>query len=258
MPQKKLTCAFTCLLICLAAIFLMGSVPSDTEDTSGSQQTRVPLSVEISHNIAGVQIKFAYTEGLVFVKYEQSQAVAAGAATPIVEKDGFTILGFFSGANIFAPQNGVLDLGNLVFEIAGEDAQTVTVSEIKLVELIDSETTSDEILGPISVSISSEGLVDLTDIPSAPAASPSAPAASPSSAPTDSPIASLDNSSAPVDTPTAPVLGSGSPDEEPAEDSNANSNASWIIAVVAVVVVAAIIVLIVILRKRNTTKAETE
>ena len=159
--MRKFSCGLLYLAICLSSLFLVGAMPTDSQEASEPEQIRVPLSAEISYDIAGAQFKFSYTDGLVFVGYEKSPAVDAGSSIPEVEKDGFTYRGFYSGSNIFAPQNGSLDMGYLVFEKTGEGAQTVTISEIKLVELIDNETTRDVIIGPLTIAIPQEDTNDL-------------------------------------------------------------------------------------------------
>ncbi|MCL1975681.1 MAG: MSCRAMM family adhesin SdrC [Firmicutes bacterium] len=108
-------------------------------------QVKIPLIVDVSHPIAGADISFENTSGLVFTNYEPSDAIRQASFTPIVEKNGKTRLGFYSIDNIFLPTNSKLDMGYLIFEYSG-GKQSVTLTEIKLIEVVDKDTTNSEIL----------------------------------------------------------------------------------------------------------------
>jgi hypothetical protein len=45
-------------------------------------------------------------------------------------------------------------MGYLVFDYSGDEPQSVLISEIELVELVDNNTTNSEIIGPININIS--------------------------------------------------------------------------------------------------------
>jgi len=144
-------------IVCLSGALTLGAIAADISAEPGARQVRVPLVADISNSVAGAQFAFLYTDGLSFAAYEPSDAVKNGSLTPVVEKNGTTHLGFFSGFNIFAPQNGKLDMGYLVFDYTGQDRQSVTILEIELVEIVDNNTTANEFFGPITVEISREG-----------------------------------------------------------------------------------------------------
>ena len=212
------------LIFLLSAVLSLSAIAADIVAESGEQQVRVPLVVDLSDDIAGAQFAFSYTDGLSFADYEPSGAVESAGVTPAVEKDGVTYLGFFSGANDFAPQNGKLDMGYLVFDYTGDEPQGVTISEIKLVVLTeDNSSTKDEILGPITVSVSRVG--------------GPAPSASPSASPRTNPGANPGASN-------SPAVG-GNNDG----GNNDGGNGTWWIIVVAVIVVVAVVIMVVARKK---------
>ena len=239
---RKFACTLLSLLICLSTVFLAAAAPADGTDGAEPGQVFVPLSADISYDIAGAQFKISYTEGLVFISYEQSPDVKEGALTPVVEKDGLTILGFFSGANIFKPKNGTLDMGHLVFEFTGEGEQTVTIAEIKLVELIDNETTSDEYLGPITVTLTPEGVKEIIQESPRPQNRPQTSSSQDGAATTTS---SANNSGGDI------AVNPGADDSE----SGKSTGIWWIIVVAVVVVVAAAILIPLAAKKKKSDSA---
>ena len=209
------------LIFLLSAVLSFSAIAADIVAESGAQQVKVPLVADLSDDIAGAQFAFSYTDGLSFADYEPSGAVESAGVTPAVEKDGVTYLGFFSGANDFAPQNGKLDMGYLVFDYTGDEPQSVTISEIKLVALSeDNDSTKDEVLGPITMSVSRVG-----------GAAPSAnPGANPG---------------------TSPETNQGANNSPAPGGNNDGGNGAWWIIVVAVIVVVAVVILIVARKKRK-------
>lgn len=142
----------------LLSIFLASCSSNDTLTVKiGENLVKAPLVIDVSHAIAGADIAFEYSSGLTFIEYEQSATVQSALLTPVVEKDGATHLGFFKEANEYTPQDSKLDIGYLVFEYTGKDAQIVTLTEVKLVEVIDKDTTSSEIIEGIKIKIGREG-----------------------------------------------------------------------------------------------------
>ena len=149
---------FFCLLLCLT-VFVSGSalavVNIDVED--GTQQVQIPLIVDFSDSIAGAQFSFSFTDGLDFVVYEPSEVVDTGIQTPVVEKGGFTYIGFYSASNSFKPVDGILDMGFLLFDYQGTGIESILVTEIKLVTINDNNMTSSYMIEPIVIEISREG-----------------------------------------------------------------------------------------------------
>lgn len=130
-----------CMLLCFSLNFAVAA----QEDTA-QEEVRVPISLQVPHAIAGAEFEISYTSGLTFTKFEKSSVIQSAMSTPVVEKNGKTYFGFFSGSNDYVPENGVLDVGFLVFAYSGEPNQSVTVTESKYVEVIDKDTTNSSIL----------------------------------------------------------------------------------------------------------------
>jgi uncharacterized integral membrane protein len=134
-----------CLFCLIPALFLCANAAAqDTEGAAG--QVKVPLIIQLPHAIAGAEFKFSYTEGLEFVSFEKSEAIQSALTTPVVERDGSSYLGFFTGDNSCVPENGELHAGYLIFNYSGAPSQSVTLAEAKLVELVDKDTTTSEVL----------------------------------------------------------------------------------------------------------------
>jgi hypothetical protein len=111
-----------------------------------AEEIKVPVTIALSHPIAGAQFKFHHTDGLEFVSFERSNAVRSAIMTPAVAKDGNIHIGFFGRDNGFIPQNGELDAGYLVFSYDGAPDQTLAMTEVKLVEVIDKDNTRSELI----------------------------------------------------------------------------------------------------------------
>ena len=131
-----------CLLYCLAQ-----TVSAETTVTvpAGSTQFRIALACTTTNgDFAGAQFAIRYTSGLVFEGFEIEPSISA-SMTPSVMKDGKTYMGFFSGSNDLSPVDNTLILGYLVFEYSGSEPQSIEITELKLVRLIDSDNTDSEI-----------------------------------------------------------------------------------------------------------------
>jgi len=199
--------------MCLAVIFPAAALADNRVVAEpDAQEVKIPLVVDLTDSIAGVQFGFSYSDGLIFTDYERSVAVIAGSMTPSIEKDGVTYMGFFEGANVFAPQGGKLDLGYLVFAYTESSDQSVTITEVMLVTLGDG-STSDVKLHPGTITVSRTG--SSTGVSLSPGA---------------------------VQTPTQ---------EPPTEEPDSGSSFPWWIIVAAVVVVAAVIALLVTNQKKK-------
>ena len=111
-----------------------------------SEEVRVPVAISLSHPIAGAQFKFTHTDGLEFVSFERSELVQSAIMTPTVAKDGNIHIGFFSRENSFVPSGSELNAGQLIFNYSGATGQTVAMTEVKLVEVIDKDNTKSELI----------------------------------------------------------------------------------------------------------------
>ena len=146
-----------CVMALLSTFLLLGLASDMMTVEAGENVVKAPLVVDLSHAIAGADIAFEYSSGLTFVEYERSEAVKSALLTPVVEKNGTTHLGFYWDSNVYEPQDSKLDMGYLVFEYNGTDAQTVTLTEIKLIEVVDKDTTNSEILAAKVIRIGRAG-----------------------------------------------------------------------------------------------------
>jgi len=124
-------------VFCLFAVFSLNAA-------AFAEEVKVPVTVALSKPVAGVQFEFSYTDGLEFVALEKSEAFRSAMSTPTAARDGNTYVGIFSSNNDFAPIDGELNVGYLVFNHSGKPNQTVLVTEVKLVEVIDKNTTQSE------------------------------------------------------------------------------------------------------------------
>ena len=127
--------------------------------TAAAQEVRVPVVIDLSHPIAGAQFEFHHSSGLEFVSFEKSATIESAMITPTATRDGNTYFGFFGADNSFAPEGGKLNVGYLVMNHSGEPSQTLTMTEVKLVEVVDQNTTTSELRTEIA-----EIPVPLTDI----------------------------------------------------------------------------------------------
>ena len=153
---------FVVIIFCIIlGLSLQGAI-AQTEAEADRRRVNVPLVLDLTDSIAGAQFSFSFTDGLSFLEYKPSEAVKSGSLTPVARRNDTVILGFYSGANNFAPRGGLLDMGHLVFENADGGKQTVTISQIKLVTVVD-RATSSTLLGPITMMVSEDGSVDVVD-----------------------------------------------------------------------------------------------
>ncbi|MCL2135361.1 MAG: hypothetical protein FWH37_07420 [Candidatus Bathyarchaeota archaeon] len=150
---KRYLCSIVLLIVCL----LLSAV-SVSFGATNDGQVQVPVVIDVSHAIAGVEFAFEYSSGLEFVSYEQSAAVSSATTTSVVVKNGQTHLGFYSADNRYVPVNGKLDCGFFVFNRLGntDGAQVVKLVEIKLVQVVDKDNTRSELLAPVEIKITSE------------------------------------------------------------------------------------------------------
>jgi len=126
----------------------------------GETRVEVPVVVEVSHAIAAADITFSHSDGLQFLGFVRSEITENASLTPIVQRDNATTLGFFTMENIYEPEGSSLDLGMLVFQYIGSGDQTVTLKEVKLVQVIDSDTTESEIIGTTEFIVSYDNAGD--------------------------------------------------------------------------------------------------
>ena len=79
-----------CLFFCLLLIFSLSAAA-----VAAAEEIKVPVTISLTHPIAGAQFQFRHTDGLEFVSFERSEAVKAAMMTPTVARDGNIHIGFF-------------------------------------------------------------------------------------------------------------------------------------------------------------------
>jgi hypothetical protein len=163
--KKNVTQLMSTLLI--MAVFLSLIVfPVSFGAVVNDCQVHVPLVIDLSYAVAGVQFTFEYSAGLEFVSYEKSSAVSSALTTPVVVKNGYTYLGFYNADNLYAPKDGKLDAGYLVFNCLTDDSQQVTLTEIKLVQIVDDGATRNAFVAPVEIKVSSGNVVEASSVDS--------------------------------------------------------------------------------------------
>lgn len=124
------------LLMALAILF---SIAMPTV-LAAENEIKVPISIKLPHAVAGVELEFNYSSGLTFVEWEKSDAIKAAAVTPVVERDGNTVIGIYNRDNSYAPDSsGVLDLGYLVFTGTTVN-QKVVIENAEFIHVINKST----------------------------------------------------------------------------------------------------------------------
>ena len=131
------------LILALVMIFSSVNALAITVDV-GVTEVKIPVIIDLTYSVAGVELSFEYTSGLQFVSYEAASSLQGATELPDVVENGRTIVGFYGSDNRFAPQGGQLNIGTLVFSYTGNDAQTVTVVETGIIKLLDKDTTERE------------------------------------------------------------------------------------------------------------------
>ncbi|MCL1970355.1 MAG: hypothetical protein FWF66_02720 [Candidatus Bathyarchaeota archaeon] len=152
------------LIVILLAVFLLMSAIPVSFGALNEGQVRVPLVIDVSYAVAGVEFAFEYSAGLEFISYEKSAVVSSALNTPVVVKKSCTYLGFYNADNRYMPENGKLDCGYLIFKCSSDTFQVVKLTEIKLVQVIDKDTTRSTLLTPVEIKISPENNTENTTV----------------------------------------------------------------------------------------------
>ena len=123
------------------AILLSLAVPS----MAAEAEVRVPVSVALSQNVAGVELTVQNPDGLKLTKWEKSAAIKnLNLSGPITyQKNDILKVGLFTKDNVLKPDaNGQLDLGELVFTGSGK-TPVVLVADFS--HVVDKDTISNTI-----------------------------------------------------------------------------------------------------------------
>ena len=136
------------ILLCLCLMLGLSSAALAVDLTvpGTTNELRVPLDLITGNGaFAGLQFTVELSGGITFTKYDRS-ATTFNSASPVqTSKNGKLYLGVFSDSNNISPKsNGELHLGDLVFGYTGSAPVSVTISEFKLVRLVNKDTTSSE------------------------------------------------------------------------------------------------------------------
>ena len=124
-----------------------GNGAMQIQNSIEASRESVPVTIGLSDAVAGAELKLSYTEGLELIGFEKSDETSSAMIAPIVKKDGYDHVGIFTKDNDYAPNNGELFIGYLVFEYDGTPNQAVTINEAKLVKVIDKDNTESEVRG---------------------------------------------------------------------------------------------------------------
>jgi len=154
--HKKYGNRIMSIFLVSAVFLLLTVVPVSFGATLNERQVKVPLVIDLSYAIAGAQFTFEYSSGLEFVSHEKSEVVSSALTTPVVVKNGYTSVGFYNADNKYVPKDGKLDVGYLVFDCLNNGSQKVTLTEIKLVQIVDNGETRSEFLAPVEIKVSPE------------------------------------------------------------------------------------------------------
>ncbi|HHY83726.1 MAG TPA: hypothetical protein GX505_13765 [Clostridiales bacterium] len=134
------------LLIFFTVFCFSQNINASTASPNEANEVRVPITLKVPYAIAGAEFEIEYTPGLKLLSFEKSETIGTAYTTPMVEKNGRTYFGFYHGSNDYAPKDGVLDIGFLVFEHSGEPDQFILVKEAKYVQVIDKDNTNSSLL----------------------------------------------------------------------------------------------------------------
>ena len=152
-------------LFLVSVVFLsLNVVPVSFGAVVNDSQVHVPLVIDLSYVVAGVQFSFEYSAGFKFVSYEKSAVVSSALTTPVMVKSGHTYLGFYTADNVYVPTNGKLDVGYLVFNCLTDDSQQVTLTEIKLVQIVDDGATRNAFLAPVEITVSPGKVIEVSSV----------------------------------------------------------------------------------------------
>lgn len=159
--QLRMSMLFAIVLTCIT---LFGStiIAMAEGTTDASTQERVPITVSVSSPVAGVEVECEMTPGLKLSSFERSDAVGTASITPIVEKNGKTYFGIFMAENNCVPEKGKLDIGTLIFDYSGAENQSVTITSVKFVTVIDKDNVeSTTIITDDSIGVPTTGGLDV-------------------------------------------------------------------------------------------------
>jgi hypothetical protein len=151
MMRVKALRAGVALAVCLVVgLFVGAATPASAlEVPEGVQEVHVPITLPVSEAIAGGEIEFNQSEGLVYLRFEP----ASGVKNPVkATVDDKTYVGFFSSGNEFKPVDGALSMGDLVFRYTGNASEQITLSMIKLHTKVDTGTGVDtQVVNPNTI-----------------------------------------------------------------------------------------------------------
>ena len=159
--RRILSFLFCIALICSLATTALASGNTVTLTyTYSPEETQIliPLTVPVNGSVAGVHFTIIdRSPGLEFIRFVPSPSVAGVSIMYPTTQEGQSYTTVFCGGNYFHPDsnNNVL-FGSLEFEYIGEDAESFTVTSIKVVELANDndDTISETIPRNIKVDIS--------------------------------------------------------------------------------------------------------
>jgi hypothetical protein len=114
-------------------------VPAD------AQEVRVPVTLTTNTAIAGGEVELTMTEGLTFVDFLPASGINNKMQTQV---SGKQYVGFFAADNQYAPVNGTILIGHVVFAYTGTEPQEVYFSEVRLHTKVTAEKVDSSIYNP--------------------------------------------------------------------------------------------------------------
>jgi hypothetical protein len=151
-PRRSLLVSLLAVLVLLAAL-LVPTTAHAVEVPEGTTEVRIPLVLSTTGGaVAGAEIEFVYSEGLVYKGYQPANGLENPVGTQV---DGKTYAGFFATDNRFEPTGNRIAFGNLVFEYSGSEAENITITEIDLHRVkssggVDSQRTASSAVIPVA------------------------------------------------------------------------------------------------------------
>jgi hypothetical protein len=123
--QRIIRIALTLIL----ALIFGASGASALEAPVGVTEVSIPVSLSVGGAIAGGEIAFNESSGLEYLRFVPASGIENKVETTL---SGAHYVGFFADDNDYAPKDGKVALGNLVFKYSGTDPEKITFSEIRL------------------------------------------------------------------------------------------------------------------------------
>ena len=141
--SKRIIALLTCI------VFVLGVSATTMAETfrvpDGATHVSIPVWLTTRQGaFAGAQFTVEGVPGFDSVRLELSSATRT-ASLISAERDGKHTIGFYSAANNYAPGAEMsIYLGNVIFDYSITGSRTINFSAVKVVRVVDKDTTSEE------------------------------------------------------------------------------------------------------------------